>query len=392
MFAAVSRHLAALALALSIGIAAPQLAIAQGGGFGGGPGGPGPGGGPGGLGGPQMPMGPGAFSGPGSALPGFAPSGVLPEVPTRREGEPTPLPSAPAALPDLKLPPLTGYAPPAAGHGPLATQGTGNITLAAQLTEKGADIPRGLVWRVFSPNPDENGALPLIASAKGGTLHFDLDPGSYLVHATFGRAGATKRITVGRENKRENLVLDAGGLKLDAVLSGGVRIPADKLRFSIYESDPDLGGDRALILPDVKPNTVVRLNSGTYHVVSNYGSVNAVIRADIRVEAGKVTEAQVEHRAAQLTMKLVREKGGEAIADTAWSVLTDAGDIVKESVGAYASMVLSEGDYTVVAKNRDRIYQRDFTVEAGRNQEVEVVASENSTPAHVDPTAMVDPD
>src|SRR5690606_10977200 len=101
------------------------------------------------------------------------------------------------------------------------------------------------------------------------------------------------------------------------------------------------------------------------------------IRADIRVEAGKLTEAAVEHRAAQLTMKLVREEGGEAIADTAWSILTDSGDIVRESVGAFASIVLAEGDYTVVARNRDRIYQRDFSVVAGRNQDVEVLALED---------------
>ena len=46
----------------------------------------------------------------------------------------------------------------------------------------------------------------------------------------------------------------------------------------------------------MKPNTVVRLNAGTYHVVSTYGAVNAVIRADIRVEAGKLTEATVNMR------------------------------------------------------------------------------------------------
>ena len=39
-------------------------------------------------------------------------------------------------------------------------------------------------------------------------------------------------------------------------------------------------------------------------------------------------------------------------------------------------MVLAEGEYTIIAKNRDRISQRDFTVEAGQNQEVEVLASE----------------
>ena len=162
----------------------------------------------------------------------------------------------------------------------------------------------------------------------------------------------------------------------DAVLSGGVRIAPAKLRFSIYEARTETDGDRALIIPDVRPNTVVRLNSGTYHVVSTYGSVNAVIRSDIRVEAGKLTEATVEHRAAELTLKLVREAGGEAIADTSWSILSESGDPVRESVGAFASMVLAEGDYTIVAKNRDRIYQRDFTVVGGRNQEVEVLADD----------------
>ena len=124
--------------------------------------------------------------------------------------------------------------------------------------------------------------------------------------------------------------------------------------FSIYEAKADANGERALIIPDVNPNTVVRLNSGTYQVVSTYGTVNAVIRSDIKVEAGKLTEATVEHHAAELTMKLVREPGGEAIADTSWSVLTDSGDPVRESVGAYASMVLAEGDYTIIAKNRDK--------------------------------------
>ncbi len=275
-------------------------------------------------------------------------------------------------LPGLSLDGLNTYAPPPTlGNMPGVTAGT--LTLAAQLTTDGPEITRGLTWRVFSPTPGDDGKLPLKGSAQGGTATFDLEPGSYLVHAAFGRAGATKRITVGADNKRETLVLDAGGLKLDAMLSGGVRIPPGKLKFTIYEASENDEGERALVVPDVKPNTVVRLNAGTYHVVSQYGNVNAVIRSDIRVEAGKLTEALVEHKAAQITMKLVREKNGEAIADTSWSVLTDSGDIVKETVGAFASMVLAEGKYSIVAKNRDRIYQREFQVDAGRNEDVEVI-------------------
>jgi hypothetical protein len=277
----------------------------------------------------------------------------------------------------IEIRPFNSFAP-AEQNIPLALGVGGEITLSARLTDDGKDIGRGLTWRVFAQTAGEDGKLPLIASAQGGTASFQLEPGTYLVHVAFGRAGATKRVSVGREAMRESLVLDAGGLKLDAVLSGGVPIAPAKLRFSIYEAATGADGDRALIIPDVSPNTVIRLNSGTYHVVSTYGSVNAVIRSDIRVEAGKLTEATVEHRAAELTLKLVREPGGEAIADTSWSILSESGDPVRESVGAFASMVLAEGDYTIVAKNRDRIYQRDFTVVGGSNQEVEVLADEAS--------------
>lgn len=281
----------------------------------------------------------------------------------------------PNVLDGLQLPAISNHAPPST-HAPLGGQGRNEVKLTARLTEDGPELARGMVWRVFSPDVGDDGKLPLVASAQGGSGHFMLDSGSYLVHASFGRAGATKRITVNGTSRTESVVLDAGGLKLDAILAGGRRIPSGKLSFSIYEADADANGDRALIAPQVKPNSVVRLNSGTYHVVSTYGSVNAVIRSDIHVEAGKLTEATVEHRAAEVTLKLVREKGGEAIADTSWAVLTDSGDIVRESVGAFSSMVLAEGDYAVVAKNRERIYQRDFTVSAGNNQEVEVLTGE----------------
>lgn len=280
--------------------------------------------------------------------------------------------------PDLNLPAISGFAAPEQAK-PLARQADGEITLTARLTENGGEVSRGLVWRIFQPAEDAAGKLPLVASARGGTKTFNLDRGSYLVHASFGRAGATMRVTVGSDAKRQTLVLDAGGLKLDAVVAGH-EIAGDKVRFSIYEVEEDATGERALIIPNVNANGIVRLNAGTYHVVSTYGDVNAVIRSDIRVEAGKLTEATVEHRASQLTLKLVREAGGEAMADTSWSVLTDGGDLVRESVGAYASMVLAEGSYTVVAKNRDRIYQRDVEVSAGDDKEFEVLATEATPP------------
>ena len=278
-------------------------------------------------------------------------------------------------LPKLVLPGVNSYAPATPDTTAVPTN-MRELTLAAKLSEADDLLQEGLVWRIFKPDPNDDGKLPLIATANGGTTRFALEPGSYLVHAAFGRAGITKRITITTDNREEILVLDAGGLKLNAVLSGGVRIPRNKLRFSIYSGEEQTDGERALILPDAKPEDIIRLNSGTYHIVSNYGSENAIIRADLRVEAGKLTEATVEHKAAELTMKLVREAGGEALADTAWSVINPSGEVIKESVGAFASMVLAEGDYTVIAKNKDKLFQRDFKVVPGKNQDVEVLVTQ----------------
>lgn len=250
-----------------------------------------------------------------------------------------------------------------------------DVRFSAKLTGNGEVMQDGLAWRVFSPIAGEDGKLPLVASSNGGSADFQLAPGDYFVNCAFGRAGVTKKLTVPVEGNvsEQTLVLDAGGFVLNAVAGTDQRIPPNQLSFSVYSSEVRDNGDRALVMSDVKPNTVVRLNAGTYHVVSEYGDINAVVRADIQVEAGKLTQAVLQHKAAQITLKLVSQPGGEAIADTAWSVLTAAGDVVNESVSAFSTMVLSEGDYLAVARNKDKTYQREFSVKAGRNTDVEVL-------------------
>ncbi|MDH7789829.1 hypothetical protein QBD00_000712 [Ochrobactrum sp. AN78] len=346
----------------------------------GGPGGPGGGMGSGmgdGFGGGRQGGSDGGFKLPGFQLEPPAPAPAIP-APSGSNGavqtnSTIGLPNFPE--PKLNLPTLSPYANPTSPeNNPLVK--TSELDLKARLNEDGPDISTGLVWRVFAPEVGPDGQLALIASSKGGSTVFNLPEGSYLVHAAYGRAGATKRITLTNASRHEVMTLDAGGMKLSAVLPDEGKIKGDLVRFSIYADEDN--NDRSLIVPDVKPETIIRLNSGTYHVVSNYGSANAVIRADIRVEAGKLTEATVQHRAAEVVLKLVREKGGEALADTSWSILNASGDVVRESAGAYSSMVLIEGDYVAVAKNKDRIYQRDFKVTSGANGEVEVVANRES--------------
>ncbi|MCY0146996.1 hypothetical protein OEG84_04495 [Hoeflea sp. G2-23] len=277
------------------------------------------------------------------------------------------------ASPDIALPGLSQYAPAAAASAGAALGRT--VRMQALLTENGDPLEHGLTWRIFHPVPGTDGKLPLLATATGGSAEFEFEPGDYFIHVAFGRAGVTKKLTIPRDGPLEtqHLVLEAGGLVLNAVSGIDMRIPPSQLRFNIFKAEEGLDGEQQLVLKDVKANTIVRLNAGTYHIVSEYGGVNAVIRSDIRVEAGKLTEAVIQHRAAQLTLKLVAEPGGEAIADTAWSILSSGGDTVSESVGAFPTIILAEGDYTAIARNKTKVYQREFTVVAGHNSDIEVL-------------------
>ena len=249
------------------------------------------------------------------------------------------------------------------------------LSLTASLVPDGPTIDSGLVWRVYSEAINASGRLELTATATGGAAQFDLDPGSYLLHAAYGHAGVTKRLTIERTSHSETVVLDAGGLKLNAVVDKTIPLVSDDLRFDIYEMDFDERGERRMVARGIKSAAIARLNIGTYHVISRYGDVNAVVRADIRVEPGKLTEATIYHNAARVTLKLVNESGGEALANTAWSVLTLGGDAVVDGTGAFPSYVLAAGRYTVIARHLDRVYTQEFEVNSGRDREVEVKAA-----------------
>ncbi|MBB4001367.1 hypothetical protein [Aurantimonas endophytica] len=319
---------------------------------------------------------PGAYVSPSAAdlVPDAREVGA-PSLRSLQRFDPIALPADPGQLraPSIDLPGLPAYAPQNMPSQDMI-RSRATLTLEARLTEDGESIPHGLIWRLFSAIPGLDGRPSLIASSESNIANFEVPTGSYILHVAFGRAGLVRRIDFTGVKTREVVVLDAGGLRLDALVSDGSEIDASKLTFDIY-TDAEIESERNLVAGDVPPSKIVRLNAGTYHVVSNYGSINALVRADIRVEAGKVTDATLQHRAALMTMKLVREPGGEALADTAWSVTTASGDIVRQSVGAFPSMVLAEGEYVLIAKNRDKVYQRIFEVQSGHNVDVEVLTS-----------------
>ncbi|MCG8559857.1 MAG: VWA domain-containing protein [Hyphomicrobiales bacterium] len=267
----------------------------------------------------------------------------------------------------------TGAARPEVPQTPQSTAPV-PVTLSALLTETGPKIENGLVWRIFEAKPNKDGKYKLVSTHRDATPTAALPPGDYLVNAAYGLSNLTRKITVqaGR-SLEESFSLNAGGLRLGAVLANGGAVPPNAVRYDIYADEADQFGNRERVMADAKPGLIIRLNAGAYHIVSVYGDANAKVRADVTVEPGRLTEATINHTAAKVTFKLVLQPGGEALADTTWSILTPGGDVVKESAGALPTHILAAGSYTVLARYNGKNYTRDFALEAGDVKQVEVV-------------------
>jgi hypothetical protein len=187
----------------------------------------------------------------------------------------------------------------------------------------------------------------------------------------------------------ERLTLNAGALKVIGLL-GDTPVSPNRISLAIYV--PERGNNEPrLIIPDARPGDVLRLPEGTYRIISTYldkdtpvgtpsptgtpaNATNSVVTADMRVQPGKLTEVTLRHHAATLTLKLVNNPGGEALANTSFSVLTPGGDVIREMVGAFPSVILAEGEYVVIARHEGKTYQATFNVQSNLDRDVEVIA------------------
>src|SRR6266852_9466577 len=285
-------------------------------------------------------------------------------------------PSGPASIPSLPGPltqPSVAAVPPVVAPPAASTAGQAVLSLTARYGKDLPVITNGLVWRVFSDRPDETGTFKLIREERGATPNIVLPPGSYVVHVALGLVSAVRTVSLKSETDRESFVLPAGGLRIEGRV-GTSKIPQNQISFAIYKGSQFETSERAPLVPSVAAGDVALLPEGTYYIVSNYGDANSVVRSDIRVQAGKLTDVIIPHRAAVITLKLVSDNGVDASATTAWSVITPGGDVIKESIGAFPRVVLSEGEYRAIAKNEGKVYERPFNVVNGVDGEVEVIA------------------
>ena len=233
-----------------------------------------------------------------------SPSGGLPPLP------PGQTLTAPVTIAPAALPPAQAALPPAAPAQPAAPTQVALSLSARYGRDLAQPINGGLVWRVYPVKPDLTGAFRPLKEDKNATPTLALPPGDYVVHVSFGLASAAKTVHLRSDATRETFDLPAGGLRLEGKV-GDVRIPAGQIAFDVYRgSQFEPGEDKRPVAQNVATGDVIVVPEGTYYIVSNYGDSNAIVRSDIRVQPGKLTDVTVTHRAAIIMLKLVSERGG----------------------------------------------------------------------------------
>ncbi|ACL61947.1 hypothetical protein [Methylobacterium nodulans] len=261
------------------------------------------------------------------------------------------------------------------GPPPLATPAVPEaaLSLRAVLTSEGKPIRGGLTWRIYEDRSDA-GRPAILARSEEAQPTFRLPPGSYLANVTYGFVSTSKRVTLAPAGLTDQITVNAGALRLAGAV-GDARIPGSQLAFAIFVPIGNNPEGR-LVRDGVKAGELIRLPEGTYHVVSTWGDSNAIQRADLKVENGRITDATLNHRAATVTLKLVAAPGTEAFAGTAFSVLTPGGDTIREAIGAFPQVTLAEGEYQLIARHDGRVYTQDFKVESGVDRDIEAIAKD----------------
>ncbi|MFM1815008.1 MAG: hypothetical protein RLZ98_1703 [Pseudomonadota bacterium] len=248
------------------------------------------------------------------------------------------------------------------------------VRLEAVLTEEGERIDEGLMWRVFRAMPDKSGKPVLVTKRKEAAPAIRLAAGDYYVHVSYGQAYVTRRISAGDPGeKTEKFVLNAGGLRITAIITSATPAPDTAVQYDIYSEERDQYDNPSKIVSGARAGVIVRLNSGLYRIESRYGQANATVQANVTVEPGKLTDVSVRHEAARVTFKLVTREGGDALASTQWAIQKPDGATIVKSAGALPTHVLAPGAYTVIAQSDGRTFRRDFAVENGQTVVIELL-------------------
>ena len=247
----------------------------------------------------------------------------------------------------------------------------GRLRLSAALAEGGEAVHAG--HAVYEPQTDLDGNRREIIRREGTANWFTLPAGPYWVASWTDKAYAARAVeVVAGEDANEVILLDAGRLRMSAVLGvGGEPVEA---AFAVYEPDADLDGKRREIIRREGTAKWFTLPAGPYWVASWTDKAYAARR--VEVIAGQDANEVIVLDAGRLRMSVLAEAGGEPVEarHVIYELEADLDGNRREIIrreGTAKWFTLPAGTYYVVSSAGDRHVAREATVVA--NQDTNLV-------------------
>ncbi|MBN1652583.1 MAG: VWA domain-containing protein [Deltaproteobacteria bacterium] len=165
----------------------------------------------------------------------------------------------------------------------------GALKLNALIKKGGDRVDRDLYWTIYEGKQSIDGKRNLIVSRSQTPCSAKLNAGRYFVKAQYDQAAATAEVEVkANEMTEETLILNAGALKLDALIKNG-GVPIDRgINWKIYKAKPGIDGRRDIILSRSTVIPTINLPEGKYYVEAKYEKVST--GEEVEVKAGELTK------------------------------------------------------------------------------------------------------
>ncbi len=252
--------------------------------------------------------------------------------------------------------------------------GEEGLRLRGQITSATATITRPIDWTAYKVEDAKADRWRKIASVETAEASISLPPGQYVVRASYGAARAAKVLVV-KPGKRidATFILNAGGLRVVPGLAF-LDTPKDiSAKHWVFGASANEKGKRRLFAQSTAIGEVVRLNAGTYTLVSRFGNANAVVETNITIRPGTLTEVEINHKVGIVSFRLKNppdEASGKS--SVKWQLVDGKGNIIVRTDGNEMKQILAPGSYRIMVEHKGKSYTSEFMVEIGETKAVEI--------------------
>jgi Ca-activated chloride channel family protein len=251
--------------------------------------------------------------------------------------------------------------------------GKESLRLRARITAATDPIARPIAWTVHRVDDSAEDKWPLVGERSAAEVAFDLAPGQYVVRAGYGAIKAAKVVVIQpRQQVDVTFILNAGGLRVVPALAFLDPPEGLNAKHWVFEAAADDRGNRRLFAEADRPGEVIRLNAGTYHLISRFGSANAVVEADVTVKPGMLTEVEINHKAGIVHLGFARHDTDGPPESVQWQVNDSNGAVIMRANGARISQILAPGDYIAEVDYGGRKFEARFEIDIGETKEVNI--------------------